>query len=87
MLPASQAARPPLSDRFLRFPPRTVMTTLPRYERRRVTPGIAHIGVGNFHRAHQALYVERCLHLPGHESWGIVGIGLGVKLQEVVSVS
>lgn len=77
MLPASQAARPPLSDRFLRFPPRTVMTTLPRYERRRVTPGIAHIGVGNFHRAHQALYVERCLHLPGHESWGIVGIGLG----------
>jgi mannitol-1-phosphate/altronate dehydrogenase len=77
MLPASQAVRPPLSDRFLRFPPRTVMTTLPRYDRSRITPGIAHIGVGNFHRAHQALYVERCLHLAGHADWGIVGIGLG----------
>jgi sorbose reductase len=32
--------------------------------------------VGNFHRAHQAFYVERCLALPGQEDWGIVGIGL-----------
>lgn len=81
MLPAHQAARTPLrmplSQDFLRHPPRTAMTTLPRYERSRVTPGIAHIGVGNFHRAHQALYIERCLHLPGHADWGIVGIGLG----------
>ena len=48
------------------------------YDRKAVTPGIVHIGVGNFHRAHQALYVDRCLHLPGHENWGIVGIGLGI---------
>ncbi|WP_352689675.1 mannitol dehydrogenase family protein [Mesorhizobium sp. M0208] len=39
--------------------------------------GIVHIGVGNFHRAHEALVLDRCLHLPGHEDWGIVGVGLG----------
>lgn len=48
----------------------------PVYDRARVTPGIAHIGVGNFHRVHQALYVDRCLHLEGQNDWGIVGIGL-----------
>ncbi|MFZ1179993.1 MAG: mannitol dehydrogenase family protein [Herbaspirillum sp.] len=51
--------------------------TVPGYDRQRVTAGIAHIGVGNFHRAHAALYVDRCLHLPGQEAWGICGIGLG----------
>ncbi|TDG01968.1 mannitol dehydrogenase family protein [Paraburkholderia guartelaensis] len=50
---------------------------VPAYDRNRLTAGIAHIGVGNFHRAHQALYADRCLHLPGHEAWAICGIGLG----------
>ncbi|OXI43832.1 mannitol dehydrogenase family protein [Burkholderia aenigmatica] len=49
----------------------------PSYDRRLVTAGIAHIGVGNFHRAHEAFYVDRCLAMPGQESWGICGIGLG----------
>lgn len=79
MLPAqpAQAAHPLLSSVFLRNPPHTSRATWPRYDRKRVTPGIAHIGVGNFHRVHQAIAIEHCLHLPGHESWGIVGIGLG----------
>ncbi|WP_296747189.1 mannitol dehydrogenase family protein [Mesorhizobium sp.] len=47
------------------------------YDRSAVRPGIVHIGVGNFHRAHEALYVDRCLHLPGVSDWGIIGIGLG----------
>lgn len=50
---------------------------VPRYDRSLLKPGIAHIGVGNFHRVHQATYIERCLHLPGHEHWAICGIGLG----------
>jgi len=50
---------------------------VPAYDRHRLTAGIAHIGVGNFHRVHQALYVDRCLHLPGHDAWAICGIGLG----------
>lgn len=48
----------------------------PAYDRTRVTPGIAHLGVGQFHRAHQALYLDRCLALGGQERWGIVGIGV-----------
>ncbi|GJG87526.1 mannitol dehydrogenase [Gemmatimonadetes bacterium T265] len=49
---------------------------VPDYDRTRVTAGIAHVGVGNFHRVHEAVYVDDCLHRPGHEGWGIVGIGL-----------
>jgi mannitol-1-phosphate/altronate dehydrogenase len=48
----------------------------PGYDRGRARAGIAHFSVGNFHRAHQAVYVDRCLALPGQEGWGILGIGL-----------
>ncbi|MCD7098149.1 mannitol dehydrogenase family protein [Stenotrophomonas sp. MMGLT7] len=48
----------------------------PTYDRGRLKRGIAHFGVGNFHRAHQAYYIDRCLALPGQQDWGIVGIGL-----------
>lgn len=48
----------------------------PAYDRGRVRPGILHFSVGNFHRAHQAVYLDRCLHLPGQEGWGICGVGL-----------
>lgn len=54
-----------------------VPVAIPDYDRGRLKAGIAHIGVGNFHRAHQALYIDRCLHLPDHEGWAICGIGLG----------
>ena len=32
--------------------------SLPRYDRHHVTTGIVHIGVGNFHRSHQAMYID-----------------------------
>ncbi len=32
----------------------------PPYDRSRLKRGIAHFGVGNFHRAHQAFYIDRC---------------------------
>ena len=48
----------------------------PGYDRDRVRAGIAHFSVGNFHRAHQAVYVDRCLASPGQEGWGICGVGL-----------
>ena len=31
---------------------------VPRYDRRDVSTGIVHIGVGNFHRSHQAMYID-----------------------------
>ena len=48
----------------------------PAYDRTQLKCGIAHFGVGNFHRAHQAFYIDRCLALPNQQDWGIVGIGL-----------
>lgn len=48
----------------------------PGYDRSAVRVGIAHFGVGNFHRTHEAVYIDRCLHRPGNEGWGIVGIGI-----------
>ncbi|WP_418606809.1 hypothetical protein [Georgenia sp. SUBG003] len=46
----------------------------PRYDRAAVRPGILHIGVGGFHRAHQAMYIDRVL-ATGECQWGIVGVG------------
>lgn len=38
--------------------------------------GIAHIGVGNFHRAHQAMYLDRLLQQDPETPWAICGIGM-----------
>ncbi|TQL69562.1 mannitol 2-dehydrogenase [Nocardioides albertanoniae] len=48
---------------------------VPTYDRSAVTPGIVHLGVGGFHRAHQARYVDDLL-AAGARDWGIVGVGL-----------
>lgn len=37
--------------------------------------GIVHFGVGNFHRSHQAVYVDRLLRGGGHD-WAICGVGV-----------
>ncbi|WP_282166759.1 mannitol dehydrogenase family protein [Shewanella japonica] len=49
---------------------------VPQYDRSKLSAGIVHIGVGGFHRAHQAMYVDQLLQSPGSEQWGICGIGL-----------
>ncbi|WP_027483004.1 mannitol dehydrogenase family protein [Deinococcus pimensis] len=48
---------------------------VPRYDPRQLTTGIVHFGVGGFHRAHQAMYVEELLDA-GHTDWGICGVGV-----------
>jgi mannitol 2-dehydrogenase len=48
---------------------------IPTYDRTRLRPRIAHIGVGGFHRAHLALYVDHLARTTGSD-WGIRGIGL-----------
>ena len=48
----------------------------PAYDRSPVKAGIVHLSVGNFHRAHQAVYIDQCLAMGGQDEWGIVGIGL-----------
>jgi mannitol 2-dehydrogenase len=46
------------------------------YDRARVTAGIVHFSVGNFHRAHQAVYLDRLIAAGGHDDWGLCGVGL-----------
>ncbi|UYV38313.1 mannitol dehydrogenase family protein [Rhodobacteraceae bacterium D3-12] len=48
----------------------------PRYDRSALTPGIVHIGVGNFHRAHQAWYLHRLMQAGKAQDWAILGAGV-----------
>ena len=47
----------------------------PRHDRRAMSPGIVHLGLGAFHRAHQAVYTDECL-AAGDSGWGIVGVSM-----------
>jgi mannitol 2-dehydrogenase len=49
---------------------------VPQYDRGAVTAGIVHIGVGGFHRAHQALYLDRLMNAGKALDWGICGVGV-----------
>ncbi len=48
----------------------------PDYNRRLLNRAIVHIGVGGFHRAHQAMYLDALLAMPETERWGECGVGL-----------
>jgi mannitol 2-dehydrogenase len=48
----------------------------PNYQRDAVGVGIVHFGVGGFHRAHQAMYLDRLMNEGQALSWGICGIGV-----------
>ncbi|WP_417778656.1 mannitol dehydrogenase family protein [Stutzerimonas xanthomarina] len=47
----------------------------PAYAIDEVTAGIAHIGVGGFHRAHQAAYTDALMNTGEGLDWGICGVG------------
>ena len=47
----------------------------PRYDPARAGTAIVHLGVGNFHRAHQAAYTDDAM-AGGDTGWGIVGVSL-----------
>ncbi len=46
----------------------------PAYDRTKLTPGIVHLGIGAFHRAHMAVYVDDLV--ARHPVWAIVGASL-----------
>jgi mannitol 2-dehydrogenase len=59
----------------------------PAYDRGRVTPGVVHFGVGGFHRAHQAMYLDRLMNEGQALDWGICGVGVmpaDRKMKEVM---
>lgn len=43
------------------------------YNREQIKTGILHIGVGNFHRAHEQFYTHRLLEDATQQDWGICG--------------
>jgi len=48
----------------------------PKYDRADLSAGILHIGLGNFHRAHQAVYLDRLFNMGLDLDWAIVGAGI-----------
>ena len=49
---------------------------VPTYDRSKVTTGIVHFGVGGFHRAHQAMYLDGLMNQGKALDWGICGVGV-----------
>lgn len=62
----NEANLPLLPDHVLR----------PSYDRSELTAGIVHIGLGNFHRAHQAWYLHRLMQDGMAKDWAILGAGV-----------
>jgi mannitol 2-dehydrogenase len=60
---------------------------VPSYDRSRVTVGIVHFGVGGFHRAHQAMYIDQLMEQGKALDWGICGVGVmpfDLKMKEAM---
>lgn len=65
-IPLSQVTLPHLRD----------VIRVPSYDRAALMPGIVHIGLGNFHRAHQAWYLHRLMDQGIAHDWAIIGAGV-----------
>jgi len=50
--------------------------SVPHYKRGSLSAGIVHFGVGNFHRAHQAVYLDDLFNLGLDHDWALVGAGV-----------
>lgn len=73
-LMAATAPAQKLCNATLQALPETVR--VPRYDRAGLTPGIVHIGLGNFHRGHQAWYLHRLFDEGLNHDWAIIGAGV-----------
>jgi mannitol-1-phosphate/altronate dehydrogenase len=71
---ASSTGQQALRDATLRSLPAEV--AVPTYERRQVQRPIVHLGVGGFHRAHQAVYLDDLAERRVTSDWGERGVGL-----------
>lgn len=49
---------------------------VPGYRREDLVPGIVHFGVGNFHRAHMAVYLDALFESGADHDWAILGAGM-----------
>lgn len=64
----------PLSNDTLRLHSQRI--AVPTYERSALHRGVVHIGAGNFHRAHQAVYFDDLARSGISDRWGVTGVSL-----------
>jgi len=60
-------------DNLGSFPPEVA---IPGYDRAALRVGVVHVGVGGFHRAHQAMYLDRLMNEGKAVDWAICGVGV-----------
>ena len=56
--------------------PQLDRVSVPTYDRSALRTGVVHFGIGGFHRAHEAMYVDALMNQGSALDWGIVGVGL-----------
>jgi mannitol 2-dehydrogenase len=49
---------------------------VPKYDRADLSAGVVHFGLGNFHRAHQAVYLDDLFNAGRDHDWAIIGAGV-----------
>ncbi len=79
MEPSTRAVTPgsPISPQATRLGRDTLHTLAvphPAYDRSAISPGIVHFGVGAFHRAHQAAYLDTLMGRGLAHDFGIIGV-------------
>lgn len=55
------------------------------YDPQKIKTGILHIGVGNFHRAHQQFYTNKLLEFEDQQQWGICGVCLLPSDEKIIN--
>jgi D-arabinitol 4-dehydrogenase len=61
---------------FLQASSNTEQLSVQDYAKDAIQAGIVHLGVGAFHRAHQAVYIDRLLAHDSQKNWGIIGVNI-----------
>ena len=74
----------PLSQENLQRLPDAIAR--PEYDRSQIKTGIVHIGVGGFHRSHEAYYTDALMNSGDFSQWGICGVGLREADRKIASV-
>lgn len=83
-MPANTLATPLSLDTLGKLPAEVAR---PSYARGDLTPGILHFGVGNFHRAHLQVYLDRLMNSGRDRDWAILGAGVtpyDVKMRDAL---
>jgi mannitol 2-dehydrogenase len=84
VVPLRHTAGVPLSNGTLQLHSQRI--EVPTYDRSALRQGVVHIGAGNFHRAHQAVYFDDLARSGISDQWGITDVSLrSGKLKDLLS--